>query len=121
MNYILENGKPKAVSLLEWAKWIEDLENKRIDYSEVGPWFVSTVFLGIDHGFGGGPPVLFETMVFERKLTEKKGFPEIGIGPYSCHQDLDEYTERYCHLEDAREGHKKIVEQLEANLRSGTE
>ncbi len=25
---------------------------------------VSTVWLGIDHGWDGGPPVIFETMVF---------------------------------------------------------
>jgi hypothetical protein len=25
---------------------------------------VSTVFLGLDHGFGDGPPVLWETMIF---------------------------------------------------------
>jgi hypothetical protein len=25
---------------------------------------VSTVWLGIDHSFGGGPPLIFETMVF---------------------------------------------------------
>lgn len=25
---------------------------------------VSTVFLGLDHSFGGGPPILWETMIF---------------------------------------------------------
>ena len=25
---------------------------------------VSTIFLGIDHSLGGGPPLLFETMIF---------------------------------------------------------
>jgi len=25
---------------------------------------VSTVWLGLDHGYGGGPPLIFETMVF---------------------------------------------------------
>lgn len=25
---------------------------------------VSTVFLGLDHNFGDGPPLLFETMIF---------------------------------------------------------
>jgi hypothetical protein len=35
--------------------------------------WVSTVFLGIDHGFGEGPPLIFETMVFasERHLDER--------------------------------------------------
>jgi len=31
------------------------------------PVLISTVFLGIDHNFGSGAPILFETMVFGGK------------------------------------------------------
>ena len=30
----------------------------------IGEVRVSTVFLGLDHGLGDGPPLLFETMIF---------------------------------------------------------
>jgi len=33
---------------------------------------ISTVFLGIDHNFGDGPPLLFETMVFGGKLDQEQ-------------------------------------------------
>jgi hypothetical protein len=41
---------------------------RRISRTWVGDQLVSTVFLGIDHSFGDGPPVLFETMVFGGKM-----------------------------------------------------
>lgn len=64
----------------------------------IGDTRVSTVFLGIDHQFGDGPPLLFETMVF------------------SSNQDLDEYCDRYATWDQAAAGHQKIV----AMVRAGT-
>jgi hypothetical protein len=37
---------------------------RHVGKDEVGEVRVSTVFLGLDHSFSGGPPLLFETMVF---------------------------------------------------------
>lgn len=64
MNYIL-NGKEtvKKSDILEWAKWFEK-ENRTVEKTKIGDSEISTVFLGIDHSFGGGIPLLFETMVF---------------------------------------------------------
>lgn len=55
--------------------------------------FVSTVYLGLDHSFGMGGPLIFETMVFPNK------------GSWN---DID--MERYATLEEAKEGHKRMVE-----------
>ena len=47
-----------------------DAEYKRVDLTEVSSrdrsvvHIVSTVWLGLDHAHGDGPPILFETMVF---------------------------------------------------------
>lgn len=38
--------------------------------TEIGRYEVSTVFLVIDHGFGSGPPVLWETIVFGNDESE---------------------------------------------------
>jgi len=46
---------------------------------------VSTVFLAIDHSYGGGPPILFETMIFGG--------------------ERDGYQDRYATWEEALEGH----------------
>ena len=58
---------------------------------------VSTVFLGLDHNsYCGGPPAIFETMVFG--------------GEY------DEYQERYSTWDEAELGHKEIVERLKGGF-----
>lgn len=48
--------------LATWAFWFEDFDRQVAD-TQTDNWRVSTVFLGIDHGWGG-VPLLFETMVF---------------------------------------------------------
>lgn len=65
--FILHGKVPVPVEdLLEWARWIEENNDERIVRQEdIGPYWVSTVFLGLDHDFSEqGPPLLFETMVF---------------------------------------------------------
>src|SRR5262245_56271021 len=32
--------------------------------------FLSTVWLGLDHNYSGGPPLIFETMLFEKNSAE---------------------------------------------------
>jgi hypothetical protein len=59
-----EQRKPKPVTdVIEWATWFEHGERK-IKQSDIGGVHVSTVFIGIDHQFGNGPPLLYETMIF---------------------------------------------------------
>lgn len=64
--YILDGRTPVPVTdTLTWAAWFES--NKRhvaVSKSKLTPARVSTVFLGLDHSWNGGPPILFETMIF---------------------------------------------------------
>ena len=73
--YIL-NNKGEAVpepDLITWARWFEDSwPTRSVAHEEVGGYTVSTVFLALDHQFGDGPPLLWETMVFKGKLTDAK-------------------------------------------------
>jgi len=51
--------------VLDWAKWKTDnpaLSN--VAYDKRGDVEVSTIFLGTNHNWRTGPPILFETMVF---------------------------------------------------------
>lgn len=103
--------------LLKWAKWFETAE-RIIDVTYVTPKVrVSTVFLGLDHGFGDGPPVLFETMVFRR--TEPRRITKSGDGIFQIVMDvesLDEYTVRSSRYEDARIVHRMTVSILRFRL-----
>lgn len=66
-HYVLDGaGNPLPVDFLTWACWMGDDDNCRIRLDQVGDSRISTVFLGLDHRFGGeGPPILFETMIFD--------------------------------------------------------
>ena len=62
-HWILEGKTPKKVDLMTWAKWFEKAE-RHVAKTEKDGVKVSTVFLGVDHSFGDGPPLLYETMIF---------------------------------------------------------
>jgi hypothetical protein len=76
-----------------------DEDPTRIGSDHVGDLWVSTVWLGLNHNYGDGPPLIFETMVFP-------------TGSYS-----EEYCQRYSTKEQAKEGHDRVV----ADLREGKE
>jgi hypothetical protein len=62
--YILKGREPAPErSLIRWGMWMTDAD-RHVGLSEQGDVKVSTVFLGLDHQFGDGPPLLFETMAF---------------------------------------------------------
>lgn len=61
--YILDGKTPKAATLEEWGRWFERAD-RRVARDDVGEAEISTVFLGLGHSFGHGPPLLFETMIF---------------------------------------------------------
>ena len=50
--------------LMKWAMWLETAD-RHVAKTQVGGIWVSTVFLGLDHSFGRGLPILFETMLFK--------------------------------------------------------
>lgn len=63
MDYYDRQGQP--ITMDEWGRLIGDLEYKIIRQTPLfDGTFISTVWLGIDYGFGYGPPLIFETMVF---------------------------------------------------------
>lgn len=66
--YILRDGEPVAEpDLMVWRRWFEENTAARVVafYGEIGRGNVrvSTVFLGLDHGWNG-EVLLFETLVF---------------------------------------------------------
>jgi len=98
--YVLdEHGEPRLEpDLYTWAGWFERDERRvvreqrwtRDNGDEV---MVSTVFLGLDHGWMGGPPVLWETMGF--------------VNGESLEQD------RYTSRTDAIAGHQRMVRAMD--------
>ncbi len=46
--------------------------DRRIAMTAIGNAEVSTVFLALNHAYGDGPPLLFETMVFGGPLDQEQ-------------------------------------------------
>jgi len=93
--YILEDGKIKSATIEEWSVWFNDVENRRIDYTEEEDFCVSTVFLGMDHGLGySEKPLLFETLIQK--------------GP----KPLQDKIYRYSTMGEAKAGHYALVRML---------
>lgn len=94
-------GQP--ISVERWSQLLHEDEGsyKRVAEDQVGPYWVSTVWLGLDHGFNRGAPVIFETMVFATSDHMQ------GLGP-----DMD--CRRYSTEDEARAGHDETVTLIRA-------
>jgi len=92
------------IDIHEWSRLHSIEDYIRVGSTDVGPYWVSTVWLGIDHRFyGEGPPVIFETMVFAKEDRGTGSLP-----------DLD--CRRYCTESEALAGHQETVLLVEATL-----
>jgi len=93
MRYILKDREAvEEPDLMKWARFMEDRHANIVKRETVGPSKVSTIFLGLDYQFGDGPPLIFETLVFDGKL--------------------DQQMMRYSTWEEAERGHARMVAQV---------
>ena len=107
-NYIL--GGPdghtpiREPDLMAWARWFETAD-RRVAWTDLpnNHGAISTIFLGIDHGFGGQSPILFETMSF---LAD---------------DNADGYFDRYSTWAEAEAGHARLVAEALAAIANGTQ
>src|SRR5262245_17445389 len=119
-------GNP--LDLMEWARLMEDPEYRRIADTTIGDYWISTVWLGIDHGFGMGVPIIFETMIFDarpevraRRELPLRVFLALGGEEREDLLPLDGDQWRYATEEQARRGHVEACElvRLELGIASG--
>lgn len=108
--YFLEDGELQAVnSLEEYGKRTKINDENKTSFDahkrvaettlKDGTW-VSTVCLMTNHNWGDGPPLIFETMAFASKDNL-----------------LESLCERYSTLEEAQEGHDRIVARLSKEIK----
>lgn len=94
---------------LEWAKLFEDNNYRFVGNTLLKNGIrVSTVWLGLDHSFKPGKPLIFETMVFSKETHES----DIDGHKFTFHDSLDE--ERYSTLTEAKKGHKEMVKKYDS-------
>src|SRR5258708_33100035 len=76
-------------------------EYRRVGRTQIGPYVVSTVFLVIDHGFGGSQHLWFETMIWSEKTEGYRFFS---------------YQVRYETYREALAGHVAVVKLVEEGI-----
>jgi hypothetical protein len=96
--YYNMDGEP-----ITYREWIElfrmgrdgEDDARRVAKTQVGHYFVSTVLLGTDHGFGFSEyPIIFETMIFDDRKESGSSV----------------YEERYTNKVAALAGHDQAVQ-----------
>jgi hypothetical protein len=89
-HYILVGREPLRVAFFEWlnAACERGAMTVKLWSTEIGGVSVSTIFLGVDHGFR--TPILFETMIFG--------------GPLDCERHS------YATYDEAEAGHEAAVQ-----------
>lgn len=84
----------RCADVMEWGRWFEDHDARRVGDTTVGAKRVSTVFLGLNHNFGESDDlIIFETMVFDADGQE-------------------EDCTRYRTWDEAARGHAEVVAKL---------
>jgi hypothetical protein len=97
MFYVLDGHEPKGTNdPLAAAAMFDDADARQVGLDRLfdNDVVVSTVFTGINYNWHGGPPILFETMIFGG--------------------EHDRSAWRYHTWEVAANGHKRVVEALKA-------
>jgi hypothetical protein len=81
-----------------WSEWMEKA-NRHVGEDILGDIRVSTIFLGLDHNYHGGKPILYETMIFggpndqyqQRYYTKEEALKEhayaLSIAEKDCNQE----------------------------------
>jgi hypothetical protein len=110
--------KGNPLGFMEWARLLEDRDYQRVDLFEDDRVRISTVWLGLDHSFGGPRPRIFETMIFAKDKTiaydeeqwrwgterEAKEAHNIIVGCYKENLDPHEALKRWA--ESIRQGRR---------------
>ena len=92
--YYRRDGTPYVGedATIQWAKDFQKVDRVVGNTELSNGRRISTVWLGLDHRFeSSGPPLIFETMVFSD-------------------DDMNNDTERYSTEEEAKAGHKRMVQ-----------
>lgn len=95
-HYILNNQNQvvKCKDTAKWAQWLE-VNDRMVAKDEIFldiVVYVSTVFLGLDHQYDEGLPLVFETMVFDGEHNTA--------------------TYRYSTWDEAMAGHQEVIKMV---------
>ena len=112
----LEDRQIVPCTLTEWATWDPEHAKRIIGRHETETHLVSTVFLGLDHGWIGldTRPIWFETMIFDKTQRRELELDGKLTGTWTIGDAI--YEKRYSTLKEAEQGHEAAIAWLEQEL-----
>jgi hypothetical protein len=93
--YLEKDHSSRSCPLDEWSSQLRDMnknDTKHVAHDKIDNYIISTIWLGLDHNYFGGRPMLFETMIFK----DNKSFEDI-------------YMDRYFTWDEALKGHEFAI------------
>jgi hypothetical protein len=93
--YLNDDHTCTPCDLITWENQFEEMSRAgtlHVGKDDINGKFISTAWLGNNHNFYSGEPLLFETMVFNDDSL------------------IEDYFDRYTTWDEAVEGHKKAVQ-----------
>jgi hypothetical protein len=106
---LTEDGLVMPCDLVTWARFLEEKQRIIVQEDLAGGYFLSTVFLGLDHNHNlFGPGLWFETMLFR----PSDGSVNMITGRV-MEQGKEAFMDRYSTLKQALEGHESAKRRFE--------
>jgi len=94
MSYYDRQGN--QITMQQWSVLLNDFDYKVVRQSRGVGKLVSTIWLGLDHSCGGGPPVIFETMVFPLDADGEMTPTDIASDRYHTEEEALKGHEEMC-------------------------
>lgn len=86
----------KRISREEWSMFFDNRKYAQIGHYEDDRIRISTVWLGLNHNYFGGAPLIFETMTFVKDRSD-------------ISDQFDQLQWRWRTEDEAKEGHETLV------------
>lgn len=99
MNLSFYDRKGVLITFDKWSKLMNCFFYKVLKQDDLKNYFISTVWLGLEHGFKDNKPIIFETVVF--KNEKQTGIDYLNL-----------YQERYTTEEEAIKGHEEAINKV---------
>jgi hypothetical protein len=92
--YYDRQGNP--ITMEEWGAALASGADRHVAETTVGDVWVSTVWLGLDHSWDDGPPLIFETMVFGGPCNEEMHRYSTEVQALAGHDQMVARVQQAC-------------------------
>lgn len=102
------------ITMRQWSEIYADRDRRVVRQQRIGSVFLSTVWLGLNHGWGDPAPLIFETMTFPARLRHRKPVRLDSPRPMNRRMREWQICRRYSTRQEALAGHARWEQRIKA-------